>query len=74
MKINDDGTIAVYSSQRAEKILGWVSWNTNGTFESVCATGDTIYVAVKRTINSSTVYYLEQVSSSVFDKISIKFS
>ena len=65
--VNDDGTIAVYSSQRAEKILGWVSWNTNGTFESVCATGDTIYVAVKRTINSSTVYYLEQVSSSVFD-------
>lgn len=65
--VNDDGTIAVYSSQRAEKILGWVSWNTNGTFESVCATSDTIYVAVKRTINSSTVYYLEQVSSSVFD-------
>lgn len=65
--VNDDGTIAVYSSQRAEKILGWVQWNTSGTFESVCATSDTIYFAVQRTINSATVYYLEQLSSTVFD-------
>ena len=65
--VNDDGTVAVYSSQRAEKILGWVQWNTSGTFESVCATSDTIYFAVQRTINSATVYYLEQLSSTVFD-------
>ncbi len=65
--VNDDGTVAVYSSQRAEKILGWVQWNTSGTFESVCATSDTIYFAVQRTINSATVYYLEQLSATVFD-------
>jgi hypothetical protein len=65
--VNDDGTIAVFSSQRAEKIFGWVQWNTDGTFESVCATSDTIYFSVKRTINSATVYYLEQLSATVFD-------
>jgi len=65
--VNTDGTIALYSSQRAEKITGWVQWNTDGDFESVCATSSTLYVSVKRVINSSTVYYLEQVSSTVFD-------
>ena len=64
---NGDGTLAVYSSQRAEKILGWVQWNTTGTFESVCATSSNIYVVAKRTINSATVYYLEQLASTVFD-------
>ncbi len=67
MLINGDGTLAVYSSQRAEKILGWVQWNTTGTFESVCATSSNIYVVAKRTINSATVYYLEQLASTVFD-------
>jgi hypothetical protein len=65
--VNTDGTIAVYSSQRAEKISGWVQWNTDGDFESACATSSILYVSVKRTINSSTVYYLEQVSATVFD-------
>lgn len=65
--INDDGTIAVYSSQRAQKVLGWVQWNTSGTFESVCTTSNNVYFSVKRTINSATVYYLEQLSSTVYD-------
>lgn len=65
--VNDDGTIAIFSSQRSEKIQGWVQWNTEGNFESVATTSNNIYVAVKRTISSTDVYYLEQVSSTVFD-------
>ena len=65
--VNDDGTIAVYSIQRAQKIAGWVSWNTTGNYESIACTTSNIYVSVKRTINSATVYYLEQISSTVYD-------
>lgn len=65
--VNDDGTIAIFSSQRSEKIQGWVQWNTEGNFESIATTSSNIYVAVKRTISSTDVYYLEQVSSTVFD-------
>tara|TARA_R100000005_G_scaffold81800_1_gene49282 strand:+ start:2123 stop:4603 length:2481 start_codon:yes stop_codon:yes gene_type:complete len=67
MIVNSDGTIAVYSAQRLQEVAGWMQWNTTGTFESVTTTTDFIYVAVKRTINSATVYYLEQIASTSFD-------
>tara|TARA_Y100001938_G_scaffold39262_2_gene54414 strand:- start:8418 stop:10904 length:2487 start_codon:yes stop_codon:yes gene_type:complete len=62
-----DGTLAVFSAQRAQKIFGWMLWSTDGTFESVTCTTNNIYVSVKRTINSATVYYLEQLASTSFD-------
>ena len=65
--VNNDGTIAVYSSQRVQKILGWFLWETDGVVESITTTTDFIYIAVKRTINSSDVYYLEQFATTVFD-------
>lgn len=65
--VNTDGTIAVFLSQRAEKIGGWLQWNTDGLYESVACTTTGIYTAVKRTINSSTVYALEQFADNSFD-------
>jgi hypothetical protein len=63
--VNDDGTMAVYHSVRAEKLAGWVPWSTNGLFRSVCESGNKVFVLVKRTINNSTVYYVEQFDSSL---------
>jgi len=65
--VNSDGTVAVYTAQRLQEISGWCQWNTNGTIESICATTDIVYFSVKRTINSATVYYLEQLASTAFD-------
>jgi len=65
--VNDDGTMGIFTSQRAEKIAGWMLWSTDGTIESVACTTSNIYVSVKRTINSSDVYYLEQFASNAFD-------
>tara|TARA_R110002074_G_scaffold160414_1_gene317888 strand:+ start:4121 stop:6568 length:2448 start_codon:yes stop_codon:yes gene_type:complete len=65
--VNEDGTISVFLSQRAEKIAGWLQWNTDGLYESVTCTNTGIYAAVKRTINSSTVYALEQFADHSFD-------
>jgi len=65
--VNDDGTMGIFTSQRAEKIAGWMLWSTDGIIESVACTTSNIYVSVKRTINSSDVYYLEQFASTSFD-------
>ena len=65
--VNSDGTIAVYSSQRMQEVAGWMQWNTSGSFESVACTTSFVYVSVKRTINSATVYYLEQLAATAFD-------
>ncbi len=65
--VNTDGTLAVYSAQRLQKILGWFLWETDGTIESITTTTDFIYIAVKRNINSADVYYLEQYATTVFD-------
>ena len=68
--VNDDGTIAVYSAQRQEKLSGWWLWTSptaSGTFESVTCTTTGIYVVTKRTIDSSTVYSLEQFADTSFD-------
>ena len=65
--VNDDGTMGIFTSQRAEKIAGWMLWSTDGTIESIACTTSYIYISVKRTINSSDVYYLEQFASTAFD-------
>jgi len=44
----DDGHMAVFLSQRAEKIAGWVQWETDGKFDSVATTLTSAYVATER--------------------------
>lgn len=58
--VNSDGTVAVFHSIRNEKFAGWVQWNTNGNYKSVTECGNTLFAAVERTINGSTVYWLEK--------------
>ena len=65
--VNGDGTLGVYSSQKIQDLQGWVQWSTDGTIESIACTTDFVYISVKRTINSATVYYLEQFASTSFD-------
>ncbi len=65
--VNSDGTIGIFTSQRNEKIAGWMQWNTDGEYESVACTTNGIYTAVKRTINGSAYYSLEQQASTSFD-------
>ena len=65
--VNSDGTIEIFTSQRNEKIAGWMQWNTDGEYESVACTTNGIYTAVKRTINGSPYYSLEQQASTAFD-------
>lgn len=41
--LNDDGTLAVFTSNRAEQRAGWTQWTTSGKFQSVCTVDDRVF-------------------------------
>ena len=64
--VNTDGTVAVFNTLRAQEVSGWTKWETDGEIESVAVVVDEVYFIVKRTINSSTVRYLEQLDADSY--------
>lgn len=62
--VNDDGTMAVYLSKKEEGLNAWALWDTVGSFEYVCSVGSDLFASVKRTINGSTVRFLEKLYST----------
>ncbi|MGB2045663.1 MAG: hypothetical protein ACPHUD_08010 [Porticoccaceae bacterium] len=61
----DDGSIACYTILRSQNVIAPSEWTTDGEFINVGVDVDDIYVVVKRTVNSSTVYYVELFDSTV---------
>ena len=45
--LNDDGTLAVFNSNRAEQRAGWVEFVTNGTFHSTVTIDDRVFTNVE---------------------------
>lgn len=41
--VNDDGTIATFTSNRAEQRAGWTQWTTEGKFHSICTIDDRVF-------------------------------
>lgn len=65
--VRSDGTVVVGVMNKAEDVLAWVVLTTDGLVEDVVVLpatlgnkDDQVYYVVKRTINSSTVRYLEK--------------
>jgi hypothetical protein len=62
--VRSDGTVAVLLLDRTEDVKGWVSVETDGDVEDVVilpgTVEDSVYYLVNRTINGSTVRYLEK--------------
>ena len=42
--LNDDGTLAVFTSNRGEQRAGWSQWTTNGKFHSLCTVDDRVFI------------------------------
>jgi len=61
----DDGTIACYTLLRSQNVIAPSEWTTDGEFKSIGVDVDSIYTVVKRTVNSSDVYYVELFDSTV---------
>jgi hypothetical protein len=59
-----DGTIAAFSLLRAQNVIAPSEFTTDGEFLDVSVDLTTIYSVVKRTINSTTQYYVEIFSDS----------
>ena len=55
----DDGSMAVFSMLRVQNIIAPSQFTTDGEFLDVGIDISTIYVVVKRTVNSTTQYYVE---------------
>lgn len=56
---DDDGSMAVFSILRSQNVVAPAEFITDGSFLDVAVDGSDIYTVVKRTINSSTKYYVE---------------
>jgi len=54
-----DGSLATYSILRGQNVIAPSLSTVDGEFVNVAVDVDTIYFVVKRTINGSTVYYVE---------------
>ena len=59
---NNDGTLALFHSVRAEKIAGWTLWSTKSgdEFTSITAVNENLFCVVKRDLEGGTVYTLEK--------------
>ena len=64
--INGDGTIAVFNSLRSQEVGGWTKWTTSGTAEAVTSVNEDVYFVIKRTINGSTVRFIEKVNTGIY--------
>ena len=63
--IRDDGVMLGLTYQREHEVWGWHQHTTEGEFESVATITeddrDAVYMIVKRTVNGSTVRYVERM-------------
>jgi len=71
--VNTDGTMAVYPFIRYQQVVSPSLWTTDGSFKSVCSDFDEIYTVVNRTINGSSVYYLEKFDYDYTTDAGIQF-
>lgn len=52
--LNDDGTLAVFNSNRAEQRAGWVEFVTNGIFHSTITIDDRVFACVEYDLGDGT--------------------
>lgn len=67
--VRADGVMATLTVDRDQDVIGWARQITDGAFESVATIptedGEQAWCIVNRTVNGSTVRYVERFSSSV---------
>jgi hypothetical protein len=75
--VRGDGVLLGLTYQREHQVWGWHQHSTQGIFESVASITeddrDAVYVIVKRTVNGSTVRYVERLEPRRTDDASNAF-
>jgi len=75
--VRNDGTLLSLTYLKEQELIGWAHSDTNGTFKSVATITETVsgnsvdavYVVVQRTINGSTVQYIERFAERNFTTV-----
>lgn len=70
--VNSDGSCAVLNSLREQDLLAWSHFETDGTFEDVAVAGNETYFIVNRTVNGSTVRYIEKLDANNYMDSSVR--
>jgi len=70
--VNNDGTMGVFITNRAEKVMAWTKWITDGTFLNVAVVEDKVYVYVQRTIGGNTKHFIEVLDNLNFTDCSVR--
>ena len=69
----DDGTFLSLTYDKTQEMLAWTRHDTDGIVENVAVVPegneDVVYFVVRRTINGSTVRYIEKMATRVIDDI-----
>lgn len=69
--VRDDGTLLCMTYKREHQVVAWGRHTTEGTFQNTCSVSEEryhgTYVVVERTVNGSTVQYLERFADPVDD-------
>ena len=64
--VNNDGTIAVFYSVRGDQKAGWTLWDTEGTWHSICAVHERLFVVCARDDGSGTTkLFLEEFQTDM---------
>ncbi len=65
--VRSDGDMVAMTYVREQSMFGWSRHDTQGTFESICTipegTEDALYAVVSRTVNGSSVRYIERMQT-----------
>jgi hypothetical protein len=67
-----DGTMAVFSLLRAQNVIAPSEFITDGEFVDIGVDLTTIYSVVKRTINGSTMYYVEYFDDNTYTDAAVQ--
>ena len=69
--VNNDGTMGVFITNRAEKVMAWTKFTTDGFIRDVAVVEDVVYIYLERTIGGSTKYFIEALDDTKFTDSSV---
>ena len=72
--VNNDGTMGVFITNRAEKVMAWTKFVTDGFIRDVAVVEDVVYIFVTRSIGGSTKHFIEALDDNHFTDSSVKKS
>jgi hypothetical protein len=63
--VSSDGNLTVFNTQILEGVQAFTNWKTQGDIKSCAVVSDEIYTLVNRSIDGSSVYYVERENLSM---------